>query len=197
MRLNVWDAVFLAGFVAYVAIRNAYQRRANAHVTLHSQRDALELGLLVLVGIGNLLLPLLYLFSPWLDSARYALPAWAPWCGLAVLVVALWLFWRAHADLDRNWSMTLELRQDHALVTHGVYARVRHPMYSAILLFGLAQGLLLSNWLAGWSALATFAVMYLVRTPREERMMEAHFGDEYRSYMRRTGRLWPRFGNAR
>jgi protein-S-isoprenylcysteine O-methyltransferase Ste14 len=197
MHLNVWDGVFLAGFVAYVAIRGAYQKRADAQPTRHSQRDGLELALLVLVGLGNLLLPLLYLFTPWLDAANYTQPAWLPWCGLPVLVGALWLFWRAHADLDRNWSVTLELRQEHVLVTHGVYARVRHPMYSAILLFGLAQGLLLRNWLAGWSALATFAVMYVLRTPREERMLAAHFGSPYDDYVRRTGRLWPRLRSPR
>ena len=69
-------------------------------------------------------------------------------------------------------------------------------MYAAIWLFGLAQGLLLANWLAGWSAFVAFAVMYFVRTPREEQLMCERFGDAYREYMRRTGRLFPR-GAAR
>lgn len=197
MRLSAWDLVFFAGFATYIGIRNVYQKRAARQVTLHRQRDGIELALLVLVGVGNMLLPVLYLFTPWVRAADYQPPAWAPWCGLATLLAALGLFWRAHADLDRNWSITLELHQDHQLVTHGVYARVRHPMYLAILLFGLAQGLLLRNWLAGWSALATFSVMYLVRTPREERMLCAHFGERYRDYMRRSGRLWPRVQSAR
>jgi protein-S-isoprenylcysteine O-methyltransferase Ste14 len=78
-----------------------------------------------------------------------------------------------------------------------VYRRIRHPMYAAIFLFSLAQGLLLDNWLAGWSALATFAVMYLVRLPREEAMMIQQFGQEYRDYMNRTGRLLPRLRGAK
>jgi protein-S-isoprenylcysteine O-methyltransferase Ste14 len=52
---------------------------------------------------------------------------------------------------------------------------------------------LLENWLAGWSVLVAFAALYFVRTPREEQMMCEAFGDEYREYMQRTGRLWPKF----
>ena len=124
--------------------------------------------------------------------ADYPLPAFAPWCGAVLMLLALWLFWRSHADLGQNWSVTLEVRKGHQLVTHGVYRRIRHPMYAAIFLFCLAQGLLLPNWLAGWSALVPFALMYLLRIRREEQMMLQFFGEEYRDYMGRTWRLLPR-----
>jgi protein-S-isoprenylcysteine O-methyltransferase Ste14 len=108
------------------------------------------------------------------------------------MIIAAWLFWRSHADLGLNWSVSLEVRQGHQLVTHGIYRRIRHPMYTAIFLYGLAQGLLLPNWLAGWSSLVPFTIMYLLRVRREEQMMLQFFGDDYRSYMTRTGRLLPR-----
>jgi protein-S-isoprenylcysteine O-methyltransferase Ste14 len=144
-----------------------------------------------------MLLPVLYLATPWLAFADCTLPPAAPWCGAALMVAGLWLFYRAHADLGRNWSVTLELRERHQLITSGVYRRIRHPMYASIFLFSIAQGLLLANWLAGWGALVTFAVLYLIRTPREERMMCEAFGDQYRAYMRHTGRLWPRLMTPR
>jgi protein-S-isoprenylcysteine O-methyltransferase Ste14 len=129
--------------------------------------------------------------------ADYRLPTAARWCGAVVMVFALWLFWRSHADLGRNWSVTLEIRKGHQLVRHGVYRTIRHPMYASIWLWGLAQGLLLPNWLAGWFALVTFAPLYFMRTPREEQMMTEFFGNEYRDYMRKTGRLIPLGRNAR
>jgi protein-S-isoprenylcysteine O-methyltransferase Ste14 len=132
------------------------------------------------------------LFTPWLTFADYRLPILALSCGTTILVFALWLFWRSHADLGQNWSRTLELRHGHQLVQHGVYRSVRHPMYASILLWDLAQGLLLQNWLAGRSALVTFALLYSVRAPREEQMMCEFFGQEYRDYMRQTGRLFLR-----
>lgn len=66
-------------------------------------------------------------------------------------------------------------------------------MYAAIFMFNIGQGLLLNNWLAGWGALVAFTMLFFVRVPREERMMIEHFGDEYRGYMRSTGRLLPRW----
>jgi len=108
------------------------------------------------------------------------------------MVLALWLFYRSHADLGRNWSVTLEVRKGHELVQQGVYRSIRHPMYASIWIWCFAQGLLLANWLAGWYSLVAFAIMYFVRTPREERMMCDSFGQEYRDYMRKTGRVFPR-----
>jgi len=187
-----WHVVFFLGFLAYLGIRGAYARQTKHVVKVHRQVDGQEKVLLLFVISSTMLPPILYLFTPLLSFADYRLPPFMPWCGAAVMVPALWLFWRSHADLGRNWSATLEVRKDHQLVTHGVYRRIRHPMYAAIILWGLAQGLLLSNWLAGWSTLVPFLVMYVLRTPREERMMCEFFGDAYRDYMRQTGRLLPR-----
>jgi len=92
--------------------------------------------------------------------------------------------------------MHLEVRTGHELVTSGVYARVRHPMYAAIWAFSLAQWLLVSNWFAGPAAAACFAPLYFIRTPREERFLRDVFGPAYDAYRQRTGRLVPRFVKA-
>jgi protein-S-isoprenylcysteine O-methyltransferase Ste14 len=175
-----------------MGIRREYFRRTKGNEKVLQRFDALEKVLLFIVSLGSLLLPALYLFTPLLRFADYRLPAAVPWCGVAVMAAALWLFWRSHADLGQNWSVTLELRKDHQVIKRGVYRWIRHPMYASIFLFSLAQGLMLENWLAGWSALVTFAPLYFVRTPREERMMLEFFGQEYRDYMAQTGRLFPR-----
>jgi protein-S-isoprenylcysteine O-methyltransferase Ste14 len=189
-----WSAVvFLIGFIVYTGIRGFYARRTRGLVRVHRQVDRLEIALLLLVIPGSLLLPLLYLFTPLLNFANYRYQsAWAAWCGTALMLLAIWLFWRSHDDLGQNWSATLEVRKDHELIQRGVYRSIRHPMYASIFLWGLAQALLLPNWLAGWSAFVPFLVMYVIRTPREEQMMCQIFGDEYREYMRKTGRLFPR-----
>jgi protein-S-isoprenylcysteine O-methyltransferase Ste14 len=192
MRIQPWNLVFLIGFVVYVSLRGVFKQRTKSNKQAVSRADALEKTLMAIVIPGGLLLPLVYLFTPWLGFADYHLPASAPWFGTVLMIAALWLFWRSHADLGQNWSVTLELRQGHQLVKHGVYRSIRHPMYASIWLWCLAQGLLLENWLAGWYALLAFALMYFVRTPREERMMCESFGQEYRDYMQQTGRLFPR-----
>lgn len=192
VRIQRWNLVFLVGFILYVTIRGVFEQRTKHNVKLIRRRDARELILLGVLGVGTMFLPLLYLFTPWLGFADYRLPTWAPWCGSVVMVAALWLFWKSHADLGENWSISLEIRQGHQLVRDGVYRSIRHPMYAAIWLFSLAQGLLLHNWLAGWSAVVLFTLVYCARTPREEQMMCEFFGQDYRDYMQQTGRLLPR-----
>ena len=80
-------------------------------------------------------------------------------------------------DLGGNWSATLEIRERHSLVTHGVYRRVRHPMYAAHWLWGIAQALLIQNWIAGVGGLLFFAPLYLLRV-RGDSMVDAGILDE-------------------
>jgi protein-S-isoprenylcysteine O-methyltransferase Ste14 len=82
-------------------------------------------------------------------------------------------------------------------VTYGVYRLIRHPMYASIWLWGIGQGLLLPNWVAGCLVLPVFAIMYFYRIPREEQMMRELFGEEYEEYMRQTGRVLPRILNKK
>lgn len=187
-----WNVVFLVGLVVYFRIRHVFILRTKMEEKAVSRFDRLEKILLAAMFPSVLLLPLLYLFTPLLAFADYRLPAIVPWFGAATMVASLWLFWRSHSDLGQNWSVSLEVREGHQLVTRGVYRSIRHPMYASIWLWGIAQGLLLQNWFAGWSVIPAFAAMYFLRTPREEQLMCASFGDEYREYMRQTGRLFPR-----
>jgi protein-S-isoprenylcysteine O-methyltransferase Ste14 len=192
VKAQPWNVVFLTGFIAYLTIRHTFGRRTRKNQNVVTRVDAREKALIFLVVFGGLLVPILYLFTPLLAFADYHLPVVAPWCGLAVMLAALWLFWRSHADLGQNWSVTLALRKEHQLISHGVYRFIRHPMYASIWLWGVAQALMLQNWVAGLSALVTFAPMYFLRTPREEQLMREFFGQEYRDYMEQTGRLFPK-----
>jgi protein-S-isoprenylcysteine O-methyltransferase Ste14 len=104
---------------------------------------------------------------------------------------ALLLFYLTHRQLGRNWSVTLDTRKKHTLVDTGVYAHVRHPMYSAFWLLALAQAALLANWVAGLSGIVGWGILFFLRVGREEQLMIDTFGDQYRDYMRRTARVFP------
>ena len=105
--------------------------------------------------------------------------------------MGLWLFARSHADLGTNWSITLEVREKHQLVTQGIYRALRHPMYSALLLYSLGQALVVPNWIAGPSYAVAMALLFAFRLGPEERMMLEEFGKEYEAYIGRTKRLVP------
>jgi protein-S-isoprenylcysteine O-methyltransferase Ste14 len=78
-----------------------------------------------------------------------------------------------------------------ALVVHGPYRRIRHPMYTAFVLLWLGYLLLSANWFIGLSGIAAFLLTMVVRNPHEERMMIDRFGLEYVNYMKTTGRYVP------
>jgi protein-S-isoprenylcysteine O-methyltransferase Ste14 len=190
--LQPWNMVFLAGLIVFYWTRHVFMNRAKGEKKTVSRFDGLEKALLFVMFPPTLLLPLLYLLTPLLSFADYRLPSIISWFGAVAIVLSLWLFWRSHVDLGQNWSVSLELREGHQLVTHGVYRLIRHPMYASIWLWAVAQGMLLQNWLAGWSVVPAFAAMYFLRMPREESLMQDAFGAEYIKYMQQTGRLFPR-----
>ena len=108
------------------------------------------------------------------------------------MVAFLHMFYFSHKHLARNWSVTLEIRKNHELVDNGIYRLIRHPMYTSFWLWGLAQFLLIPNWIAGPAGLASVALLYFGRIEEEEKMMHEQFGEAYREYCNRTYRLWPK-----
>jgi protein-S-isoprenylcysteine O-methyltransferase Ste14 len=145
--------------------------------------------------LGMLFIPFIYIFSSWLDFADYNVPVGLSrifgGVGSVVFAAAIWVLWRSHVDLGRNFAPELKLREDHQLVTVGIFRTIRHPMYAAHWLWALAQAMLLQNWIAGLSMLVAHWSLYSSRVTKEEYMMCDRFGDEYRDYMGRTGRIFP------
>lgn len=191
----MFDSIFkdfwLIGFVVGSMIRGIYNRRERKITSAH--QSGFDIALLTLASIGLFFLPIIYLFSSLLNFADYYLPLWTGWLGMLVFIAALCLLWRSHVSLGSNFSLVLEIKEKHSLITHGVFRYIRHPIYAAHLLWGIAQALLLHNWIAGYSMLFFFLLLYWRRVSREERMMLEYFGDEYSKYMKRTGRLIPKF----
>lgn len=117
--------------------------------------------------------------------------------------------WKAATKTDRRVSRTevillgslwipmiilpLIYLEGHTLVTNGIYSYIRHPMYVSQWLWGMAQILLLQNWLVGPTKLIYFIPVYILRVPAEEKMMLDTFGDHYRQYMKKTGGVIPKF----
>ena len=191
--MNPWiaKAVVVAGTLVMVAIRAPHGRRSLSVKVARSHKTPLEAGLLVLAWVG-FFGPLIWIMSPAFSFAEYPLRTGPFVAGVMCLVIGLWLFYRSHADLGTNWSITLEVREQHRLITQGVYRRIRHPMYSALVLYSVGQALAIPNWVAGPSNLIAFAVLFALRVRAEEKMMVQQFGDEYAAYAARTKRLVPR-----
>jgi protein-S-isoprenylcysteine O-methyltransferase Ste14 len=199
---DVFDLVYLIGFLAASLVRAYWLKRTpqwwrNRGSIADDRGRKEDRPLMLLTTLGMIVVPFLYLFTTRLDFADYSLPPTASLVvgslGAALFLQALLLLWRSHADLADSFSPGLQIKKDHGLVTTGVYENIRHPMYAAHLLWAVAQLLLLKNWIAGPAFLVASIPLYVARIPREEEMMLDQFGDEYRKYAERTGRVIPRF----
>jgi len=200
---DVFDLAYLIGFIAASIIRAYWLKRTpswwrDRGSIVDDRERGEDRTLMLLTTLGMIIVPFLYLFTTRLDFADYSLPPTvrlvAGSLGAALFLQALLLLWRSHADLAGSFSPGLQIRKGHLLITKGVYENIRHPMYAAHLLWAVAQLLLLQNWIAGPSFLVASIPLYVVRIPREEEMMEDKFGEEYRRYAERTGRVMPRMG---
>lgn len=179
--------------VGWYALRIPHQRKARrTPIALNAMDRQEKLRLAIsLTGLG--IIPFAYVIFNEPAFARRPFSEPAAWLGIAVAIGALVMFRLTHKALGRYWSVSLQMREDHKLISNGVYARIRHPMYTAFWLWAIAQALLLPNWIAGLSGLIGFGTLYLLRVGPEEEMLLARFGEDYRAYMQRTGRLWPKF----
>jgi protein-S-isoprenylcysteine O-methyltransferase Ste14 len=191
--MSIFEIFYWAAIVVEMVIRAPLNKARRKEKMTEQRVSSQEKNLLLLLLLGMFIVPLIYSASNWLDFANYTLPSWAGWVGVVLIVLALIVFWRAHADLKTNWSPSLEIREKHELITRGIYGYIRHPMYASQWLWVLAQPLLLQNWLAGWLDLVVFIFFYLLRVRAEEKMMIDAFGEQYKEYMKKVGGVFPKF----
>lgn len=183
--------VWAAGCIGWYVIRLPFERKVKRERVIDARDRLRELVLLSCSTMGLGIVPLLWATSPIFNAANYPYSLLQFVLGTLTFIFSLWLFRRTHRDLGKNWSVTLEIKDTHKLITGGVYRHVRHPMYSAFFLWALAQLILIPNGIAGPAGLIGFGILYAFRIGREEKMMLDTFGDEYRAYSARTARLIP------
>ena len=191
MNEMIWKIIFMIIWIGSGIVRSPHMRKYKKTEKIKSEKSKREKFLCFLVAIGMMLVPIIYVLTPWLNSFNMNLPDWARWSGVIVYGSGLVLFWWVHKTLGKNWSPVLEIRKDHKLITEGPYKYVRHPMYTQIWICVLCQGLILSNWAVGLIGILTWSILYFIRLPGEEKMMIDEFGEEYKTYMKRTKRIVP------
>ena len=105
----------------------------------------------------------------------------------AGVCLAIWARWH----IGQFWSARVTLKQDHQLIQSGPYARVRHPIYTGMLLAMMGTALFVGEWRALLGVLLVFVTHWL-KARREEALLAEQFGTQYLEYRERTGSLVPR-----
>jgi protein-S-isoprenylcysteine O-methyltransferase Ste14 len=163
------------------ADRNAIEREGWGYVVVRITASLALIAFLVLYAIN----------PTWLGVLSVPFPDWLRWAGIALGCISFVLYAWAQATLGKEWSPHLQMREQHHLVTTGPYARMRHPIYAAYLVFMMSIALVTANWF--FIALLVVSIVVLaLRIPKVEQMLIETFGEEYKKYMQRTGGLFPK-----
>jgi protein-S-isoprenylcysteine O-methyltransferase Ste14 len=167
------------------ADRNATEREGWGYAIVRTVASLALIGFLVLYAIN----------PTWLGALSVPFPNWLRWVGIILGGASFALYASAQATLGKEWSPHLQMREQHHLVTTGPYARMRHPIHAAYIIFMTSIALVTANWF--FIALLVVSVVVLaLRIPKEEQMLIGVFGGEYRMYIQRTGGLFPTWNTA-
>lgn len=177
--------------VLWAAIRFRPNKKSRKTGISFTNRSPIERFSMAISFTGLGIIPAIWVFTNLLDKFDRPTNFLMVLIGTLTAIAALILFRKTHKALGKMWSHSLDLRDDHKLVSEGVYKYVRHPMYSAFWLWALALPFLLSNWIAGFAGIIGFGTLFFLRVGEEEKMMEQQFGEEYRDYCNRTKRIIP------
>jgi protein-S-isoprenylcysteine O-methyltransferase Ste14 len=116
----------------------------------------------------------------WIFAAGSALT----WVGVAF---AIW----ARYHLAQYWSATVALRAGHQLIRTGPYSRIRHPIYTGMLMAVFGTVLAIGRY----RGLVTFALVlagFIWKSKREEKLLAGQFGEAFEEHRQRTGFFLPR-----
>jgi protein-S-isoprenylcysteine O-methyltransferase Ste14 len=194
MTISLTTASFLLWFTTTLAanfIRLPHYKAHYSDLVRVSKKDLTEYLIMTAIAAGFVFVPgawyVLDLFSQFTWQQNIFVVGF----GAILSPISLWLFYKSHADLKKQWSPSLEIRENHELVVSGIYKYTRNPMYLAVLVWAFAQAVLVPNLIAGSAALVSLLPLFLIRLPREEKMMSDHFGEAYSRYKSSTCRLIP------
>jgi protein-S-isoprenylcysteine O-methyltransferase Ste14 len=194
--MNTFFRIILPVLIIAFAVHRGYYTRKHSRpeeATLKKRDESPAskiAGFLAMIGFVSMLA---YVINPgWLAFAGLALPVWLRWTGVGTALAGFALLQWAQVTLGKSWSDTPRMLKGQTLVIQGPYRLIRHPIYTAFLLILGSPLLISSNWLIGlsWTGMATLEIVSRIRF--EESLMLEYFGDSYRDYMKKTGRLLPK-----
>jgi protein-S-isoprenylcysteine O-methyltransferase Ste14 len=196
MNENIFRILAAIILFTGVGISSYFRRKADRDSGEKISRRADGTVFMTIIRIGGLILwlsPLVYLINPgWMAWSKIGLPEWIRWLGVLIGVLCTFGIYWLFSSIGTGITPTSATRKEHRLVTKGPYRWVRHPLYTIGSSLFIAFGMMADNWFIALLGILAFIAM-ASRTPKEEANLIEKFGDEYREYMKRTGRYFPRF----
>lgn len=187
----------LAGFIiirsifALIAYRSGLSATFEADEPANQEEQKSSLISIILI-LGFIALFVSYVVIPeHRNILIFPLPDWLHWLGLTLGTISLSLQIWVHITLQQNWLAARASERNNIVITIGLYSWIRHPLYMALML--LLVGLSLVSGLSWFWLLTLLSIPFFIKiAKKEETNMVQQFGDQYREYMKYTGRFFPR-----
>ena len=197
MNENIFRILAAIVLFTGVGISAYFRRKADRESGEKISRRVDGTAMMTAIRIGGLVLwlsPLVYLLNPaWMAWSKMGLSEWVRWLGVGLGVLCIGLIYWLFSSIGSGITPTSATRKQHILITGGPYRWVRHPLYTVGSSLFIAFGMMADNWFIAGLGVSTFILM-AIRTPKEEANLIEKFGNEYREYMKRTGRFFPKLG---
>jgi protein-S-isoprenylcysteine O-methyltransferase Ste14 len=192
---NIFRIILPGLIVAFIAHRGYYTRRSARPEkdTLKKRENGPVTKFAESLSLLGFTAMLIYAVKPnWLVWASLSFPLWLRWTGVGIALAGFALLQWAQITLGRSWSDTPRMMKGQALITSGPYQFIRHPIYTAFILILGSTFFISANWFIGltWAGMTVLDITS--RIGFEESLMVEYFGDQYREYMKKTGRLLPK-----
>ncbi len=130
------------------------------------------------------------IFLTWILFPAFDTPV-VSYIGIIVYIVAGILVLRSRIQLGRYGDGTTKLKEDHQLLTKGIYNYIRHPLYSGAIIGRVGLGLSFRGFLGTILFVLVYFIVFRKRMEIEEQSLTSEFGNEYEEYMKKTKRIFP------
>ena len=182
----------IIGFVLHRGYYVKYHSKPE-DATLKKREEGVVSKIAGLLGMAGFISVLAFTINPqWLAFANLSFPVWLRWAGIGIALAGFGLLQWSQVTLGNSWSDTPRMMKEQTLITSGPYQFIRHPIYTAFILILGSTLLISSNWLIGLCWIGMTVLEVISRIGFEEALMIEFFGNQYRDYMKKTGRFLPK-----
>jgi protein-S-isoprenylcysteine O-methyltransferase Ste14 len=188
LAIYLYPGIIWALWIAWVA----YWQVASFgnKTTIRRESPASRASHILPLVVGVILIAARQPFTPWLAITVLPTGFTTYWIGVALIAGGLGFAVWARRHLGNNWSGTVTVKQEHQLICTGPYSRVRHPIYTGLLLALLGSAVARGD-IQGFIGFAICVAALIHKLRIEERWMHEQFGTSYSLYVARTRALFP------
>ncbi|HQV94907.1 MAG TPA: isoprenylcysteine carboxylmethyltransferase family protein [Anaerolineales bacterium] len=195
MNENIFRIIAAVILLTGMSISFYFRTKADKDTGEKISRKVDGSAMMNIIRIGGLILwlsPFVYLINPaWMAWSKIGLTESIRWLGVGTGILCIFGIYWLFSSIGSGITPTSATRKEHKLATNGIYKYIRHPLYTIGSSFIISFGMMADNWFIALFGVLAFILM-AIRAPKEEANLIEKFGDEYREYMKRTGRFLPR-----